>query len=65
MKTLINKKKNEMDIDITRSERGSNSTDLSLILPACKSISSTLLIKYFLVYSFYIGKYHDKAGNKK
>ena len=65
MRALINKKTNDMDIDITRSERGSNGTDLSLILPACKPISSTLIIKYFLVYSFYIGKYSDKGGNKR
>jgi hypothetical protein len=65
MKALISKKTKEMEIDITRSERGSSNPDLSLILPACKPISSTLLIKYFLVYSFYIKKYEDKAGNKK
>lgn len=54
-----------MELDITRSDRGSSNPDLSLILPACKSVSSTLLIKYYLVYSFYIKKYEDKAGNKK
>lgn len=54
-----------MDIDITRSERGTSSnSELSLILPACKDYSPTLIIKYFLIYSFYIGKYSDKNGDK-
>ena len=54
-----------MDIDITLSDRGSKSSDLSLLLPACKSIPATLIIRYFLVYSFYIAKYSDKKSSKK
>lgn len=65
LRALINRKSGQMDIDITRSQRGtSGTTDLSLILPACKTYSATLIIKYFLVYSFYIDKYTDKNGNK-
>lgn len=54
-----------MDVDITRSERGTSAkSELSLLLPACKDYSPTLLIKYFLIYSFYIGKYTDKGADK-
>lgn len=65
LKTIINRKTGEMDIDITRSERGVNSDGLSLILPACKKYSPTLIIKYYLTYSFYISKYTDKNGDKR
>ena len=53
-----------MDFDITRSSRNSGGADQSLILPACKGISPTLITRYFLVYSFYIAKYSDKNSKK-
>jgi hypothetical protein len=65
MRSLINKKAGDMDLDITRSQRDSASEDRSLILPACRGVSPTLLIKYYLVYNFYIDKYGDKNSNKK
>ena len=65
MKNIIKQKANEMDIDITRSQRGYKSSDQSLILSACRGIPATTLIRYYLVYSFYIAKYTDKKGNKK
>lgn len=65
IKKLINKKTNDMDLDITRSARSSNSEDLSLLLPACKDISPTLITKYYLVYSFYMAKYNEKNSNKR
>ena len=57
MRSLISKKVNDLDLDVTRSPRGVNSSDISLILPAAKNIPPNLIIRYFLIYSFYIEKY--------
>ena len=65
LRNIINRKAGELDMDITRSERGGAHSETSLVLPASKSHSPTLIIKYFLVYSFYIGKYSDKGADKR
>ena len=57
MRSLISKKVSDLDLDVTRSTRGVNSSDVSLILPAAKNIPPNLIIRYFLIYSFYIEKY--------
>ncbi len=66
MKSLINKKTGELDINLTESIRkSSNYSELSLILPACKNCSHSLIIRYYLLYNFHINKYSEKSSDKR